>query len=203
VDINAADRPFINEKGTYEVTKRDNLYPGTVAVAGTVFQAVGGGQTITAATQPNGIAAFMGLTVGTAYIITEVAPPAGYGWFSTPASLAFTPQAGGRIGSVPPQVHGAGNIGNDRAAAHTFEIKKLGGIDDPLENVTFTLTLNQTGLVSGIGAVETLTRHGFSAAGTKSQISGADGLARFENLPFGSYTLTHPPPTATALIAGP
>jgi uncharacterized surface anchored protein len=186
--IDAAARPFINEKGTFEITKRDNLYPGTPAIAGAIFHAVGGGQNISATSQSNGVATFIGLTVGTTYIITEETPPVGYGLHSTPASITFTPQAGGRIGTTPPQVHGAGTIGNDRATVYTFEVIKLSVLDYPMEDVEFTLSLAATGRSSDAAV---LLRHGFDANGRKTALSDVNGLIAFDNLPFGSYSLTH------------
>jgi uncharacterized surface anchored protein len=97
------DNPFINEKGSYTITKLDNLYTNT-PVAGALFEiGTWDGSTftplgVTKATAANGTVTFYGLTTGVTYAFMEQTPAAGYILPPPPAIIpagGFIPTVGG------------------------------------------------------------------------------------------------------------
>ncbi|MCL2718762.1 MAG: SpaA isopeptide-forming pilin-related protein [Lachnospiraceae bacterium] len=190
-----ADFPFVNEKGTITITKKDNLYPDvksgfdgfkinvTSSPADPYLDDVD-----FIAADGKGEITVKGLTLGITYTFTEITAPAGYTTIGADPVI-FEPELGGIKGSKESGevVDGDFYLGNDRNPIHEFEFTKIGPLGSTgLAGAEFKLEFtNEPDGSQLLGAPWA----GATQPQTQTQTSDVDGIVKFTSLPFGSYKI--------------
>ncbi|MEI6100436.1 MAG: SpaA isopeptide-forming pilin-related protein, partial [Eubacteriales bacterium] len=156
--------------GSIRFTKTD----GTNPLAGAVFTLydAGNNAVTTATSGPNGIVQFQSVPYGS-YTIKETTPPTGY-FGSTAVLTASIVQNGLVVIPIQATVTNTPYLGNIRLT----KVSSNSGL--PLSGATFTLyRQSDTGFANPLGTA----------------VSDASGIAEFENIPYGDYTIkeTTPP----------
>lgn len=155
--------------GSITVSKQDSAASGAYKnLAGATFVLNDGYATRTATTGSDGKALFSLLRYGS-YTITETTAPANYQLDTTSQSVT--------ISSTTPNVT---YTAADTLKTGTIKFTKLGDSSQPLTGAGFTLSGTQA---NGVWS-------------SRSVFSDVDGLVQFDNVLYGTYTLTETDPPA-------